>query len=410
MWWAVRDLIFVLDGDHVEATRLPDELVDCAVSNGVCACSTRYGAVRVDHAGEFGTALTVDHGEPIAVLPGADCVLVVGVPEHGLVPFDGGAPLPLPDASTRARWAAPFATGVGLVWIDMDLLFRMGDDGRPRALGRAGGTQAMVVGPGGAVLVAREEDTLCAPPGGELRTVGDPLDVAFARFAPDGKRALVADEDGVVELDLRAGRVLRRWDGPLTPVGYTPGATWLDGRDGVVRDEHGRTLLHGFAGTGAATGGDWLAGPGGAVWSLATGERLRDGLPPGVAATDGVRVVVADETDVYVLDGGRFAHDLTTDEQEVVELAAVFGDRIAVQTSSGARADFGLTGEELGREAEGDWLPEPPDHPDVRLSEPGDPSELAIGDQTWPLAADGVCEVAGQHWAWSIEGALYALS
>lgn len=410
VWWAVRDVLFCLDAQGVTTTLLPDDVSECAVTAAGCTFATAYGAVMVSPEGIVGRALSVDAGEPLGVLPGADCVLVLSVPEHSLVPLAGGPAVPLPDAATRARFAAPFATGVGLVWLDLDYLYRMGADGRPHALGRAGGAAALAVGPFGATLVALEGDTICVAPGAPARRLGDPVDVEFARFSPDGLRALAADEDGLQEIDLRTGTTLRRWPGALTPVGYAPDATWLDGGTGNLTNADGRCLLAGFAGAAAAAGGDWLVGPGGSVWSRATGACLRGGLPPGVVATDGARIVVADDTDVIVVDRHRFAHGLPTHEEESVELAAIRGDELLVQTSSGALASFSFTGEARRAERDADWLPELPSEASAELSEPGEPSELRLAGVAWALPADGVVLVAGQRWAWSVDGALYALS
>ena len=146
------------------------------------------------------------------------------------------------------------------------------------------------------------------------------------------------------------------------------------------------------------------------MWSLATGERVRSGLPAGLAATDGVRVVIADDTHVHVLDGEDFPHGLPSDEEESLEYVAILGDEVHVQSSNSALAVFSFGGQERQREAAAGWLPEPPGDPTAVCSEPGEPSCVAAAGQTWALPADGVLAVAGQRWAWSTEGALYALS
>ncbi len=410
VWWTVRDALFLLDGDGVRTTLLPDEGMESVVSAAGCTCGTAYGAVVVGQDGEVSRTLTVDAGEPLGVLPGADCVLVLSVPSHSLVPLAGGAPLPLPDAATRARFAAPFAVGVGLVWLDLESLYRLGADGRPHALGRASGANALAVGPFGATLVALEDDTLCVAPGAPVRRLGEPVEVPYARFSPDGLRALAADDDGLQEIDLRTGRTLRRWPGPLTPVGYAPEATWIDGATGELRTADGRTLLTGFAGGAAATGGDWLVGPGTSAWSISTGACLRKGLPSGVSATDGTRIVVANDSDITVVDGAQFAHGLGGGHDDGVELVALSGEEVAVQSECGALVVFTLTGELVRRAESAPWLPEPDGDVDASLSEPGEPSEVVVGGQRWALPVDGVLRAAGQHWAWSVDGALYALS
>ena len=410
VWWAVNDVLFVLDGSGVTTAQLPDEVATCAVSAAGCTFATRYGAMRVSADGTVGAALSVDQGEPLGVVPGADCVLVLSVPEHSLVPFTGTGAIPVPDAATRARFAAPFQTGVGMVWIDLDSLYRMGADQRPQGLGRASGALALTVGPSGALLVALDDDTLCAAPGAPAVRLGEPVDVESARFSPDGLRALFADEAGIQEIDLRTARTLRRWEGTLTPVGYAPSPTWLDEATGCLTSADGNVVLGGFAGGGAALGGDWLVGPGGAVWSRSTGARLRGGLPPGVTATDGARVLVADDNDVTVLDGASFAHGLSLGADEAVELAAIVDDEVRVQTSGGALAAFSLDGTPRRREPGADWLPEVASDADAGLSEPDEPSAVRVGGVEWALPADGVLTVAGERWAWSIGGALYALS
>ncbi len=409
--WALRDTLFWLEEGGVSAVRLPDLVDEVAAAPGGWTASTALGAVRVNpEDGTFTALLSVDEGEPLAVLPGRDCAIVVAVPEHSLVRLSDGACVKLPDAATRAPFLAPFGTGVGLVWIDLDRLYRLTDGGIPNGLGTATGAQAIVCGPEGATLVGFEADTLCAAPKRLAVRLGAGVDVESARFSPDGLRALVGDEDGVLELDLVSGKELRRWDGSFVPVGYAPGPVRWDRAVGSLVDADGTVIAEGFAGAAPAQGGGWLAGPGGAVWSTETGAKLREGLPAGLAATDGRRVVVADDTEVRVLDGATFPHTLCEAGDDALDAVRLDGETVLLQTLEGETAAFSLDGAPLWRRGDGDPLPDAEHAPaGVTFADAGEPSAVTVKGTEWPLPGDSGAKVGSELWAWTSEGLLIAL-
>lgn len=409
--WVVRDVLFWLDQGGVSTVRLPDLADEVAASPTGWTASTALGAVRVNPKdGTFTALLSVDEGEPLAVLPGRDCAVVVAVPEHSLVRLADGACVKLPDAATRAPFLAPFGTGVGLVWIDLDRLYRLTDGGIPNGLGTATGAQAIVCGPEGATLVGFESDTICAAPKRLAVRLGASVDVESARFSPDGLRALVADEDGVLELDLVAGKELRRWNGSFLPVGYAPGPVRWDRAAGTLIDADGAVLASGFAGASPGQGGGWLAGPGGAIWSTETGAKLREGLPPGLVATNGRRVLVADDAEVRILDGATFPHTLCEGGDDALDAARLDDESVTLQTLEGETAAYSLEGAPLWRRSEGDPIATDDETPDgVAFADAGEPSAVYVGSKEWPLPGDGAAMVAGELWVWTTEGSLFAL-
>ena len=406
--WVLRDVLVWLDGAHATVVRLPDLGDEVAPGPAGWTVATALGAAVVNADGTLGRCLSVDDGEPLAVLPGTDCVLVQAVPEHTLVRLDRGVAVPIPDAATRARFIGPFTIGVGAVWIDLDLLFRLREGAVPQALGRVSGAQAMAVGPDGAVLVATTDDTVCAAPRGLPARLGHSVDVESARFSPDGTRALVADESGVAELDLGTGKELRRWDGALVPVGYAPGPIRWNRDTGALVDEADAVRATGFAGAAPSSAGDLLVGPGGAVWSLGGGRALRTGLRPGVTATDGHRVVDVDAECIH-LDDASYPHHLLDGDDEI-EAVRLDADGIRVGTASGRVARFTLAGAQT-QVHEGGALevPEPALPDGVTLSDPAEPSNVDVRGQLWPVPADGAARVGDAVWAWSYEGMLVAL-
>lgn len=407
--WVLRDVLFWFDGAGVGSVRLPDLVEDVAASVGGWTASTALGAVRVDPSnGRFTALLSVDEGEPLAVLPGRDCAIVVAVPEHSLVRLADGSSVKLPDAATRAPLLAPFATGVGLVWIDLDRLYRLTDGGIPNGLGSAMGATSLSCGPDGAALVGLEGDTLCIAPRRLAVHLGSAIDVEGARFSPDGLRALAGDEDGVCEIDLSTGKELRRWDGSVVPVGYAPGPIRWDRDAGTLLDAEGIVIAIGFAGASPALGGTLLAGPGGAVWSTDTGSRVREGLGSGLAATDGHHVAVVDEREVRVLNGATFLHGLGDDNDNPVEEVRIDRDHIVVHSLDGSASAFALDGTKLWTHDD-ESMADPPEAPGVTFAHHDEPSSVVVRGNAWPFPGDGAVNVGGAVWVWTTEGALFAL-
>ncbi len=406
--WVIRDVFFLLDGGEVVVVPVGDLVDDVVGAAGRWTLASGDAAVRVV-ALQATSALVVDEIDPLEVRPGVDCVLAVGVPSHVLSRLESDEPIPIPDAATRAKFAAPFATGVGLVWVDLEVIYRLAESGIPNALGRVPGAEALAVGPGGAALVQLADDTVLVPTRALAARLGDKLHVATARFSPDGEEALVADDEGVALVSLRLGKVSRRWDGALTPVGFAPGPVLLDRDTGRLVDGEGGVLLDGFAGAVPACAGDLLVGPGAAGWDLSTGAR-RDIGPVGVVAgsvlaTDGQRVAMVDDQSVRI-DATAFEHRLCGDD-DFVDRVVLAGDQVTIQTVDGQAAAYGLDGTEHWRRHDERALEEPTHRvAGVTAGDPTEPSEFLVGQVRYPLPADGFARRGDRIFAWCTEGML----
>ncbi len=402
--WVMADVLFVLDGDGIAVVPLGDLPDDVVGAGGRWSAALCDGVVRVE-AKEAVGAVLIDECEPVHVLPGVDCALAVAVPSHELLRTRDGARIPIPDAATRAKFAAPFLSGVGLCWIDLDVLYRLGESGQPNALGRASGAEAIAVGPRGSCLVQLATDTLVAPTRALAQKLGEKLDVSTARFAADGESALVADEDGVALLDLRANKVSRRWEGALTPVGFAPGPMLLDRDTGALVDAEGQVVLDGFCGATPSCRGKLLAGPGGTTWRLDNGTRLPGAAYRGVTATDGERVVVVDDEHISV-EMVCHAHGLCSGD-DFVAAAAFDGDEILVQTIDGETGAFGLDGSSRWRRRDAE-MPHtaPPVPTGVVPGNDAEPSEFSVDGHAYSLPATAFARVGPRIWAWNVEGFL----
>lgn len=405
--WVMADVLFVLDAEGVTAVPLGDLPDDVAAAGGRWSAAIADGVVRVEGQAAVGAVL-IDEYDPVHVLPGVDCALAVAAPSHELLRTRDGARVPIPDAATRAKFAAPFQVGVGLCWIDLEVLYRLGEGGLPNALGRAGGAEAIAVGPRGSCLVQLAGDTLVAPTRALAQKLGEKLDVATARFSIDGESALVADEDGVVLLDLRANKVSRRWDGALTPVGFAPAPLLLDRDLGALVDAGGHVILDGFGAATASCKGAILAGPGGTTWRLDAGERLPGPPYRGVTATDGDRVIVVDD-EAFTVDSALHPHGLCSGD-DFVARAAFDGDEVLIQTIDGETGAFGLDGSVRWRrrdEAMPDTAPPVPEG--VVPGSDAEPSEFSVDGVRYPLPGTAFARAGGRTWAWSDEGFLVEL-
>lgn len=403
--WALRDRLFVLQDEEVRVVELPDLVEDVVADPAGVVVALARGFVRVDLArAEVVAACLEDEADPVTTRPGLDLGLFVRVPSHKLVDLRTGAETPLPDAATRARFIRPWARGVGAVWVDFEHLYRMGR--RIEAIGKAPKAAGLAVGPEGAAVVQLETDTLVAAPRGLATRLGAKVDVASVCFRPDGMEALAAHPDGVARIDLAAGTVVEEYEGDLAPVGWAPEVRLLDLATGNLVDAHRRVYLTGFAGARPALHGATLAGPGGATWDLATGERRGGGMVGGVCATDGERVVHVDEHEVRVLGGPRFPHALVKEDDEV-DWARLDADTVVIGTVDGHRGRFALAdGRErkLGRVRSAPRSPAAP--AGVRLSDPDEPSRVVVDGEALPLPADGAARVGEHLWLWSDEGLL----
>ena len=404
--WLVRDRLFLHDGDSVRVVELPDE------ADGAVATPTRWtialgsGFVRIcPREARVEELLVDDEAVPVATRPGRDVGLFVEVPEHRLLRLTDGLPLPLPTGALHARHVQPWATGAGALWVDDELLYRSG--GRVSAIGRAPGAEALTAGPDGAALVRLAGRALVAAPGRLAVPVDLPVECESARFTPDGREVLVAVEDGAVRLDCTTGDVLQRWSGALSPVGFGPGPLLWDLDSGVVRGES--VVLAGFRGASPALAGTLLAGPGGDAWRLDSGAPLGLDLQ-GVCATDGTRVVSADDEEVRLFDGRvtRFRHALC-DGDDLLDGAVLEGDTVTLRTLDGELAQFHLDGTPISRvrRPRRTLVARPGPEGWTLPAEDGE-SVLLVGERRYPLPVDGGADT-GRRWAWSRDGALYEL-
>lgn len=405
--WLVRDRLFVLHEDRVRVVELPDVAEDACPGPTHWTVAHPRGFTLVDQvAGEVVAGVFEDERDPVATRPGADVGLVVAVPEHQLVRMVDGLPIPLPDGAIRARWIRPWARGPGACWVDMDILYRLGS--KISAVGRAASPEGIAVGPEGATLVTLAHGTVVAAPRSLAVDLDERLQAEGARFTPDGREALVASEDGIVLVDLVEGRVLRRWEGDLVPVGFAPDPLRLDLRSGRVLGDGDRVVAQGFCGSATAAAGDRIAGPAGAVWSVA-GEVLRADLPAGVAAIDGDRIAVVDPRHVYILDGASFPHDLCTDADDI-RAVRLLPDRIEIATLDGEFGAWQLDGTLIERRRDPEALEEEPPLPaGVVLSDPDDESFVEDNGRRFPLPADGAWRAGADLLVWTDEGMLARL-
>lgn len=406
--WVLRDRLFVLSAKEVRVVELPDLVEDVVADRAGVVVALARGFVRVDVAkGKVVAACLDEEADPVTTRPGVDLGLFVRVPSHKLVDLATGTDVPLPDAATRARFFRPWASGRGAAWVDFDHLYRLG--ARIEAIGKAPKTAGLAVGPGGGCVVQLESDTLVAPPRGLAQKLGTKVNAASVRFHPDGREALAAHADGVVRLDLAEGRVLEEWEGHLAPVGWAPEVRLLDLDAGALLDGRREVLMEGFAGARAALAGSTLAGPGGAVWELTTGERRGGGWSGGACAIDGARAVHVDEHGLALLGGGRVRHAAVGDDDEV-DWARLDGEAVVIGTAAGEVVRVSLADGTARKPGRTKSPPRPPRAPEgVRWSEPEDPSAVVVDGKAWPLPADGAARVGQEVWIWSDEGLLAQL-
>ncbi len=412
--WLLRDRLFLQEGEDVIVVSLPDYGEDVAAGPDRWVVSMEDGFVLVDPiAGEVTGALMEEGHVPVATRPGADCAVILDVPENQLIRTRDGLPLPLPDAALGARWLAPFGTGLGAVWVDSETLYRLGAsaEGAPRiaALGRTSGVEGIRCGPFGAVLVACKDHLIVAAPRGIALRIPQHVLVESARFSPDGRRALAAGEDGVLLLDLVEGAVLRVWDGDLAPVGFRGDrAVRWDVGSGILLDEADEIVGNGFAGATPSTGGDWIAGPGGAVWSIATGARLRGGID-GICATDGRRLAVVHGDTLTLTEAGveearGFPHGFA--DEDPVDAACIEGDTLTLRTMDGEAAAFSLAdGASLWRRRDAKAARAKAPLPLGVVLAPEE-SNVIVDDLSLPLPVDAAARGPTHTWLWNEEGML----
>ena len=412
--WLLRDRLFLRDGDDVIVVSLPDFGDDVAAGPDRWVVSMEDGFVLVDPVAAEVTGALMEEGRvPVSTRPGADAAVIIDIPENQLIRTKDGLPLPLPDAPLGVRWLAPFATGMGAVWVDSETLYRLGapDDGSPRiaALGRVSGVEALRGGPRGAVLVQCKDSTVVAAPRGIGVRLTQRVLADSARFSPDGGQALAATESGLVLLDLHEGVVRRVWEGNLAPVGFLGGvAVRWDVGSGVLLDEADNTIGTGFTGAAPSAAGDWIAGPGGAVWSVATGACLRRGLE-GVCATDGRALAIIDDECVTVTEAGvdgtrTFRHGFLAEDP--VDAAHLSEGTLTLRTMDGEAAAFLLAGGSVAWRRRDAKAARSSGSLPAGLTLSGEDSTITIDDRAFPLPADAAIRTPTRTWLWNDEGML----
>lgn len=423
--WVVRDRLFLRqpassgDAARVWLVELPD------IAEGVCPTQDGWvvalgqGFVVVDpQRAEIVAAVLDDDSDPVGTRAGREVGVLLEAPSSRALRLSDGAALVLPDGASRSRWLTPFASGEGVIWVDAEVVYRL--HGRPgatpkiAAVGRARGTVEVCAGPGGAAVVRGRSGSLLLAPRG-FGVEGPKVDAV--RFSQDGARVLATDADGAVELSLQDGGALRRWAGRFDPVGWIEDVPWVHDRStgelrGLSSKPELQGLLSGFCGAKPAmTAGGMLVGPGGGRWTLGdrttTSRAFVDGLLA-VGEVGGVGTIVHVDDGVQLLVEGASPVRIAIDEPTGVTVA---DGVVWIETMSGAAA-FGADGAVI----EGAALPsglfeaDPEIDEALQLGEPGEDSFVGHDDgRAWPVPADHARCVGAEVWAWSDDGALYAL-
>lgn len=395
--FVMRDRLFLVEGGRARVVELPAEAHDVAVTPERWVVAHPDGFSVVDPAAAEVVALAFDDdAEPLATWPGRDVVVFGGHPRSHAARLSDAFVLPLPDGARRSRWLRPFATGEGLVWVDGGRVYRLARRGE--AVGAVGAVEGLAVGPEGALLVASADESWVAAAGRGLVEVPEPLGAEGARFV--GGEVWAPTPDGMVAVELRTGRVTRRWDGELTPAGA---GWWRDRR--AVRGDEG-VVLDRLGGPVVASGGGWIAGPGGATW--ARGRVVLDDLPDGVAGTDGAQVVVADATTLRRLGGASSAHTLCVGDDDIAAVE-VDGDLVRLLTVDGELGVYGPDGalrerRRVKRRRSG---------PEARWPDgvvPDDDAGTVVVDGVpFPIPADGAVRDGASVWVYSDDGLLVQL-
>lgn len=406
--WAVRDRLFLCSVCAPEVVRmvvLPDVIEGAVASPDRWVVALGQGFVTVDPVrAEACGALLDDEADPVGTRAGCDVGVFLEPGGHRALRLSDGQPVAMPDGGGHSRWLSPWAFGEGVAWVDLDTVYRL-SSGHIRAIGRSRGTVELCVGPGGALVARGGSASLLAAPRG-FGVEGPKVEAV--RFSLDGERALVTDAEGASEILLRSGELVQRWAGRLDPVGFVGAEPWVHDRStGCLRALRSGVVWPGFGGARPERTGEVLVGPGGRRWKL--GEDGRDlGLVDGLVSVGSIggREVIAhvdEELRVYV--EGRLEGRRDVGEAERVRVA---NDRVWVWGDGGARS-YNADGELLGGEVAVPGKLAVLDE-GVIVAEADEESEVRLGNRSWPVPADGAAGVRGGVWAWSDDGALYALS
>lgn len=411
--WVVRDRLFLQDQDRVWMVELPDAAEGVWPDPAGWVVALGQGFVTVDPVrAEIASVVLDDDSDPVGTRVGRDVGVYVEAPSHRAVRLSDGQELVLPDGASRSRWLAPWGTGVGVVWVDMETAYRLspqacppGEDRGVRivALGRVKGALEVCAGPHGAAVIRGRTGSLLVAPRG-LGVAGPVLEAV--RFSDDGERVLATDDAGALELTLADGKVLNRWPGRFDPVGFLGGAGVLhDHATGAVRTLGGVELAAGFCGAQPVLGAQTLVGPGGMQWTLGDDLPTLGGLVDGLVAVGEGVVAHADEG-VRIFVEGRERARIAVDE--VVGLSCV-GGRVRVETTAGVTV-YDVDGNRIvGGTPAHSKLAGVRRKSKVTVAAPEEESEVRIGLRSWPVPADHAVPVGEGVWAWTDDGALYAL-
>lgn len=316
------------------------------------------GLTAVDPVAGTAHALAWDLVEGLrSVAAGAELVVLRTARGHAAYQTSDGAPVALPAGVLRARVAAPFLTGSGVLWATEETLYRARalptGELAPEAVGTLPTDVAeLVAGPDGCAAVgATDGSTWVLSPRGRAVPLEDEILVRSAAFSGDGSKVLAIVAGGVAELDTATGKLLRRWDGALAPVGYAPEALLHDDPAGFVRDVRRDPVLRGLGFGGPALDPPRLYGPGGTAWDLAEGSAVWSASPleGGHTVTDGERVLHLGERRARLFD--EHGAELAAWDIPLFQHGQAASLLSAVRTAGGAEED-----EDEDEVAEAAWL------------------------------------------------------
>lgn len=407
--WVVRDRLFLhLPGDErCWLVQLPDAVEGVSPSPTGWVCALGQGFVTVDPTrAEVVAALLDDESDPVGTRAGRDVGVFLEAPLHRALQLVDGAELALPEGASRSRWLTPWAAGAGVTWVDGETVYRLPAAGRVAAVGRLRGTTEVVAGPGGACVVrGRTASLLVAARGFGV----DGPQVEAARVGETGESAVASDTAGALELRLADGKVLGRWAGRLDPVGFLQGeAVVHDRATGELRKAAGGAVVEGFCGAQPALSGDALVGPGGHQWRVGDEAPGAGGLVDGLLAGGPGLFVHADDVVTVYVDGRERAR-IAVDEVSAVAcgVEADTGERWVKVVGAAGASFFDVDGKARGAPASAAAPRRRASR--VKVAPPGEDSRVALGQREWPVPADHAVATPAGAWAWSDDGALYAL-
>jgi hypothetical protein len=312
----------------------------------------------------------------------------VGRDERGIVAVSGKRWARLGEqGQTERGWAVP--GGRAQVWADEGFVYHQ-DRGRVRAVDILGPGEALSVGPHGALAAGEDAWTRAARPGRTPQPLPRPLGLQPLRWSSDGTVLAGLDLTGqTVVVDLASGRWHEAPGIPASPDTF------------LVRDQllRGRRAVYGpITEATCARYGDWLAGPGGALWSLRDGTRRspRGSVHLGVTVGTPEGFVTVDwatgRGHTLTWEGQRIERfEVPLEEDDLVEAGVWEDGAVYLQTALGE--GWRLAKGHLQRGSR-----------EVEVEETAETVESPVGR----LEVSGVGRVEGRVWAWSEDGWLWA--